>query len=147
MQINVEIQEDITDTVVTIKCKKQDAFIERLMAALKIIDKQIMVMWEGDILALDLEEILYIESVDRKCFVYTASQVYESFNKLYELQQQLEQYLFIRINKSCIVNLKNIDAIKKYINRRLLITLSNNEQLIVSRQYASEIKVLLGVKQ
>lgn len=146
MQINIEIQEDITDTIVTIRCKKRDAFVERLIAALQMIDKQIMVMHEGNITALNLEEILYIESVDRKCFLYTADKVYESCNKLYELEQQLAQYFFVRINKSCIVNLKNINSIKTYINRRLLITLSNEEQLIVSRQYADEIKVLLGVK-
>lgn len=146
MQINIEIQEDAEDTVVTIKCSKRDAFVERLVAALQIIDQEIMVMHEGNITVLNLEEILYIESVDRKCFLYTADQVYESCNKLYELEQQLAQYFFVRINKSCIVNLKNINSIKTYINRRLLITLSNEEQLIVSRQYADEIKVLLGVK-
>lgn len=52
----------------------------------------------------------------------------------------------LRINKSCIVNLKNIDAIRAYLDRRLLITMSNGEQLIVSRQYAPELKHLLGVK-
>lgn len=105
-----------------------------------------MVRYNENIIALNLEEILYIESVDKKCFIYTADKVYESFNKLYELQQQLEQYLFVRINKSCIVNLNNISSIKTYIDRRLLITLSNNEQLIASRQYANGIKALLGVK-
>lgn len=146
MQINVEIQKDVTDTVVTIKCRERDAFVERLIAALQIIDKQIMVMHEGNMVILDLEKILYIESVDRKCFLYTADKVYESFYKLYELEQQLGQYFFVRINKSCIVNLKNIGSIKTYLNRRLLITLSSGENLIVSRQYADEIKVLLGVK-
>lgn len=147
MHINIDIQEDATDTVVTIKCKKQDAFVERLIAALKIIDKQIMVIHEGNMTSIDLEDILYIESVDRKCFIYTVNKVYESFNKLYELEQQLEQYLFVRINKSCVVNLKNIDSIKTYLDRRLLITMSNGEQLIVSRQYAGGIKTLLGVKK
>ncbi len=147
MHINIDIQEDATDTVVTIKCKKQDAFVERLIAALKIIDKQIMVMHEGNMTSIDLADILYIESVDRKCFIYTVNKVYESFNKLYELEQQLEQYLFVRINKSCVVNLKNIDSIKTYLDRRLLITMSNGEQLIVSRQYSGDIKTLLGVKK
>lgn len=146
MQINVEIQEDVTDTAVTIKCRERDAFVERLIAALQIIDKQIMAMHDGNITVLDLEKVLYIESVDRKCFLYTADKIYESFHKLYELEQQLGQYFFVRINKSCIVNLKNISSIKTYLNRRLLITLSSGEQLIVSRQYADEIKVLLGVK-
>ncbi len=147
MHINIDIQEDASDTVVTIKCKKQDSFVERLIAAPKIIDKQIKVMHEGSMTLIYLADILYIESVDRKCFIYTVNKVYESFNKLYELEQQLEQYLFVRINKSCVVNLKNIDSIKTYLDRRLLITMSNGEQLIVSRQYSGDIKTLLGVKK
>lgn len=146
MQINIEIQEDITDTIITIKCREHNTFIERLAAALQMIDNQIMVKYNETILALDLNEILYAESVDKKCFIYTADKIYESFHKLYELEQQLEQYLFVRINKSCVVNLNNISSIKTYIDRRLIITLSNNEQLIVSRQYANGIKTLLGVK-
>lgn len=82
--------------------------------------------------------------MDRKCFIYTAEKLYESCNKLYELEQQLEQYLFVRINKACIVNLNNVESIRTYINRRLLLTLLNGEQLIVSRQYAEGIKELLN---
>ena len=93
-----------------------------------------------------MEKILYIESVDRKCFVYTDKETYESDSRLYELEERLEEYLFVRISKSSIVNLKNIESIKTYINRRLLITLNNGEQLIASRQYADAIRLLLGMK-
>ena len=132
------------DTVVIIKCKEHNALIDRLVAALRIMDRQITVLHEGRLTVLDLEKILYIESVDRKCFIYTAEKLYESCNKLYELEQQLEQYLFVRINKACIVNLHNVESIRTYINRRLLLTLLNGEQLIVSRQYAEGIKALLN---
>ena len=144
MKINIEVQEDIEDTVINIKCKEHSVLIDRLVAALRIMDRQITVMHEGNMTVLDLEKIMYIESVDRKCFIYTAEKLYESCNKLYELEQQLEQYLFVRINKACIVNLKNVESIKTYINRRLRMTLMNGEQLIVSRQYAEGIKALLG---
>lgn len=146
MQVNVEVWEDADDTVVTIKCKKRDAFVERLISACQMVNRRIMVTCGGAVKAVELADILYIESVDRKCFVYTKKEVYESQCRLYELEQQLAQYQFVRINKSGIVNLNNIESIKTYINRRLLLTLSNGEQLIASRQYASEIKELLGVK-
>lgn len=144
LKINIEVQEDMEDTVVTIKCKEHNTMVDRLVAALRIIDRQITVYHEGILTVLDLDKIMYIESVDRKCFIYTAEKLYESCNKLYELEQQLEQYLFVRINKACIVNLKNVESIKTYIDRRLLMTLMNGEQLIVSRQYAEGIKTLLG---
>ena len=146
MQIEIEIEENLADTQITIKCREKNAFIDKLVAALKIIDRKIMVFNGGDIIPLDLEEILYAESVDGKCYKYTAKQIYESCHKLYELEEQLAEYMFVRISKSGIVNLKNILSIKAYINRRLLITMSNKEQLVVSRQYAGGIKTLLGVK-
>ena len=146
MQIEIEIEENLEDTQIIIKCREKNAFIDRLVAALKIIDKKIMVFNGDDITPINLKEILYIESVDGKCFIYTAKQIYESYHKLYELEEQLGEYMFVRISKSGIVNLKNILSIKAYINRRLLITMNNKEQLIVSRQYAGGIKKLLGVK-
>ncbi len=146
MKINIEVQEGIEDTVVTIRCKEHNAQIDRLVAAMLVIDRRMTVFCGGHMAELDLEKVLYIESVDRKCFVYTGEKVYESCNKLYELEQQLEQYLFARINKACVVNLKNVESIKTYIDRRLLMTLINGERLVVSRQYAEGIKALLGFR-
>lgn len=146
MQINVEILENLTDTVVTIACREQSPLIDRLISALRMVDQQLMVFVHGTALALDLTEILYIETVDKKCFVYTKEQVYESCRRLYELERELAQYLFVRISKSCVANLKNIESVKTYLNHRLLITLTNGEQLVVSRQYADNIKTMLGVK-
>lgn len=146
MQIQIEIQEETPETVVTIRCRERTAYIDKLVAALKMTDRQIVVTQGGAAMSLRLEAILYIESVDGKCFLYTADGVYESSLKLYELERQLEPYLFVRIHKSGIVNLKNIGSIRAYIDRRLLLTMSNGEQLIVSRRYAEEIKGLLGVK-
>ncbi|MCM1065664.1 MAG: LytTR family transcriptional regulator [Eubacterium sp.] len=143
MKIDIEIREDTEDTVVTIKCREHNALVDRLVAALRIIDRQITVYYEGKITVLDLEKIMYIESVDGKCFLYTADKLYGSDSRLYELEQQLGQYLFVRINKACIVNLKNVESIKTYLDRRLLMTLMNGEQLVVSRQYAENIKGLL----
>ncbi|MCM1213062.1 MAG: LytTR family transcriptional regulator [Lachnospiraceae bacterium] len=143
MKIDIEIREDTEDTVVTIKCREHNALVDRLVAALRIIDRQITVYYEGKITVLDLEKIMYIESVDGKCFLYTADKLYGSDSRLYELEQQLGQYLFVRINRSCIVNLKNVESIKTYLDRRLLMTLMNGEQLVVSRQYAENIKGLL----
>lgn len=146
MQVYIETGEDIPETVITIRCREKTPYIDKLVAALKITDRQIAARHDGAVTFLNLEDVLYIESVDRKCFVYTDKEVYESCSRLYELEQQLEEYLFMRISKSAIANLNNIKSIKTYINRRLLITLNNGEQLIVSRQYADAIRRLLGMK-
>ncbi len=146
LQVHVETGEDIPETVITIRCRERTPYINKLIAALKIVDRQIVVTCEGNITSLSLDAVLYIESVDRKCFVYTEKETCESDSRLYELEEQLKEYLFVRISKSAIVNLKNIKSIRTYINRRLLITLNNGEQLIASRQYADAIRKLLDTK-
>ena len=146
MQVHVEIGEDLPETVITIRCREKTPYINKLIAALKIVDRQIVVNCGGNITSLNLDAVLYIESVDRKCFVYTEKETCETDSRLYELEQQLREYLFVRISKSAIVNLKNIKAIKTHIGRRLLIILNNGEQLIASRQYADAIRKLLDMK-
>lgn len=142
----MEIGEDLPETVITIRCREKTPYINKLIAALKIVDRQIVVNCGGNLTSLNLDAVLYIESVDRKCFVYTEKETCESDSRLYELEQQLREYLFVRISKSAIVNLKNIKSIKTHIGRRLLIILNNGEQLIASRQYADAIRKLLDMK-
>ena len=145
MQIKIEFCEELAEPEITIKCREKTALIDRLVAALQMIDRQIMVSCEGNMLPLALGEILYIESVDGKTFLYTQGKIYESPCKLYELEERLEAYMFVRTSKSAIVNLEHIKSIKTWLDRRLLITMENGESLIASRQYARGIKKLLGV--
>ena len=145
MRIIIETTEEAEDTVITIRCREKSAYIDRLVAAAYMVDRQIMVTRGGEVLPLDLERVLYMESVDGRCFVYTQEEIYECGSKLYELEQQLGPYLFVRANKSGIVNLKKIQSIQTYVNRRLLLTMENGEQMIASRQYAENIKRLLGL--
>ena len=146
MKVAINIQADIQEIEVIINCMAEDENVQRIVSALDSLNTKLCCRRQGELFQIALNDILYIESVDRKCFVYTKDNVFETTKRLYELEQQLVSFLFLRINKSCIVNLKNIDAIRAYLDRRLLITMSNGEQLIVSRQYAPELKHLLGVK-
>lgn len=95
---------------------------------------------------LDIAKILYIESVDRKTFVYTGREVYESDFRLYELEAQLEKSGFLRANKSCLIQLKHIKSLRADIDRRIRVTMENGEQIIVSRQYAEGLKRRLGAE-
>ena len=92
-----------------------------------------------------LNDILYIESVDRKTFLYTEQQIYETDKRLYELEDHLKNRSFFRVSKAVIINLKRTRSIRPEIGARLLLTMDNGERIIVSRQYAGNIKTVLGV--
>ncbi len=146
MKISVQICPGAADPEIVITCGKLTPEIERILAALRILDWQIMVTKENESYILSVSEIIYLESVDRKTFVYTAGNCFESKLRLYEVEAQLCPGGFARVSKSCLVNMKFIRSLKSELNHRLRLTLENGEQLIVSRVYADELKRRLGVK-
>lgn len=146
MKISININENISDTEIVINSSSLSPEIERIIATLRILDRQIMVVKDEESYILDVSRIVYIESVDRKTFVYTEKDCFESKLKLYEIEEQLCHSGFLRASKSCLVQLKFICSLKAELDRKLRLTLENGEQLIVSRQYADELKRRLGVK-
>lgn len=145
MKITINIDENIQETEIQISCNQLNIEVENLIATLRIMNQQLMVIKENENYLLDVNDISYIEAVDRKTFVYTEEEVYESKLKLYEMEEKLCQSGFIRISKSCLVRLKYVKSIKNDVERKLRLTMKNGEQIIVSRQYAEEIKKRLGV--
>lgn len=146
LKIEIRVDENATDMEITVTCKKLTPKVEKLLATLRMMDSQMIGRKNNEIHLLDIAQIIYIESVERKCFVYTSDEVYESDFPLYELEQQLAEYGFFRVSKSFLIHLQSIQSLKADINRRIRITMSNGEQIIASRQYADELKKRLGVK-
>lgn len=145
MKITINIDEKIQETEIKISCNQLTYEVENLIATLRMLNQQMLVSKENENFLLDVNEISYIEAVDRKTFIYTEDDIYESKLKLYEMEVKLCQSGFIRISKSCLVRLKYIKSIKNDVERKLRLTMKNGEQIIVSRQYAEEIKKRLGV--
>ena len=92
-----------------------------------------------------LTQIYYIESVDKRTYVYTKADCYESRDRLYELEEKLGAY-FVRISKSMIVNLRKIRKVNAEPGGRMVAVLLNEERVIISRSYVKEIKRRLGIQ-
>ncbi len=145
MKIDICVDKNVTDLTISVICKQLTPDIEKLLATLRMMNHQLTVRKDSEIYLLDIVQVIYIESIDRKCFVYTAKEIYESDFKLYELEKRLEEYGFFRVSKSCLIHLQNIQSLKADINRKVRVTMSNGEQIMASRQYADELKKRLGV--
>lgn len=145
MKITINMDRELTDTEIVINCPGLTPETERIIAALRVMESKITVGKDQEIFVLDCAQIAYVEAVDRKTFVYTSEECYETKLKLYEMEEKLCGNGFIRISKSCLVHLKYIKSVRNDVERRLRLTLTNGEQMIVSRQYADEFKKRLGV--
>ena len=146
MKINLDIDGKYDDIEVIIKAPHLNNDIERMVAMMRMIDMQIAVRKDNETYLLETDKILYIEAVDRKTFVYTNSENYESELKLYEIEKELIERDFLRISKNSIVNLRKIKSLKADVNRKIRITLQNGEQIVVSRMYSDELRRKLGLR-
>ncbi len=143
MKITIETNQMIKETEIKIVCNGITQDIEKIISTLNVFDKKLTVKKNDETFFINISEVLYIDTVDKKTFVYTNTDVYETTLKLYELEEQFE---FFRASKSCIINIKYIKSLKSDFDRKIRVTMENDEQIIVSRQYAVELKELLGVK-
>ncbi len=146
MKINIRTDSSVSETEISITCSQLTPEIERLVSLVRVMDMKITGGKKGQLHILDIGEILYIDTVDKKTFLYTKTEVYESSLRLYELEAQLDGTEFFWANKSCIINFEQIKALKSDIDGRILLTMSNSEKLYVSRQYAPFVKKKLGVR-
>jgi len=145
LKITINVDEKVNETQINISCKELTSDIENIIATLRMLNQQMTVIKDGETYLLDVSRISYIEAVERKTFVYTEDAVYESKLKLYEMEERLCRGGFFRASKSCLVHLKYIKSLKNDVERKLRLTLKNGEQIMVSRQYADEMKKRLGV--
>ncbi len=145
MKITINVEPSAAETSLLVTCKELTPQVEKLLAAIRILDKQITAN-KGDTLCLiDLADVFYIEALERKTFIYTDKEVFDSDMKLYELEAALTQYDFIRVSKNTICSLRKIKSLKSEVDRKIKITMENGYQIIASRMYADELRKKLGV--
>ena len=144
LKVEIDIDEREEKPTVCVRCPQLTPELKKLIEMFRMMNDQLSVKKDGEVFLLHAAGVLYIESVDGKCFVYTPDEVYESDMRLYELERDLGQYGFFRVRKSCLVNLRTVRSLKADIGRRVRITMSNGEQIIASRQYAGGLRERLG---
>lgn len=145
--MRVELLEDatLTDIEVTIRCPKAEGEALRVLTLLSEDRRKLAGVREGETFLLDAVDVLYIDTVDRRTFLYTKDAVYESSLRLYELLERLECRDFLRAGKSSILNLRQVQSLRPEFGGRLRCTMTNGEVLFVSRQYVPAVKSRLGL--
>lgn len=100
---------------------------------------------ESRIHRLRIPDVYYFEAVDNKVFIYGKDKVFESKQKLYELEDMSQGKKFFRASKSVIINLTKISYVRPSISGRFEAKLDNGDSVAVSRQYVSGLKKMLGL--
>lgn len=141
----LKLEENISqkELEVFIKYAVMNEEVERLVTLIRTAEIKVRCKYDGQGKYVNASDIYYIESVDKKTFVYGEAIVYQTDYRLHELEEMLQNTGFVRISKSCVLNIHILDAIKPLINSRLEATLQNGERVFVTRKYLSSIKEAL----
>ena len=89
---------------------------------------------EGQI-RLQTDDIIYIETAKHKNVFYTKKQAYTIYKKMDELENELDEFGFVRVHQSFLVNMRYIEKISSYILR--LIT---GKEISVPKSRYQEVK-------
>lgn len=145
MKVEIKTDQNEEAVLVEIHCRDITNEISKLERYIKRFRTFIPATYDGELVNVRTDAILYIESVDKKTFVYTENKVLMTDKRLYELEEILDKKDFFRCSKSTIIHLNKVERLKPEITRNIIATLINGENVVVSRRYASELKKLLGI--
>ena len=132
-----EVLAGYNDLATTDSQTKEVEQVEKFVSSLSIT---IPAKYEDEIYKLYPTDIYYIETIDRRTYLYTASRVYESSENLLSLEKLLEAAGFIRVRKNCIINKYKLRSMMISKNSHIEAVLGNDEHIVVTRSYIAGIK-------
>ncbi|WP_124061008.1 LytTR family DNA-binding domain-containing protein [Gordonibacter sp. Marseille-P4307] len=145
MKITIDERPSARDIEITILCAKTDREVLDIVARLRMHDRKVTGYSDGQTRIVSAEDVLYIESIDGHTFFYTNDSVLETRLRLCEMEERFSDCDFMRIAKNCVVNFRKITGLSPDLNGRMLATLENSERIVISRQYASQVRRKIGI--
>ena len=143
MEIKIfKVGKDMPEEV-EIHCHEMTEEVREIVAFVKTRQGQLTGMQEGKQFEIAVTDLAYVEAVDNKVFLYTQKQVYETKQKLYELEELLREKYFLRVSKSMLLNLMKVGSIKPAMNGRMLAVLKSGEEILITRKYVADLKKAL----
>ena len=143
MQTKVTKIERDKPEILEIRCHEISDEVREIIAFVKSRHGQLTGTADDRMYEIAVTDIFYIESVDCKTFIYSRDRVYETRQKLYELEEILREKHFLRVSKSVLMNLMKVDSIKPALNSRFTAVLFSGEQIVISRKYVPALKKAL----
>ena len=150
MKVKIEIDEQLTQEEVIIKCPVLNERVNRIYQEVIELEKreQNLVLYkENTEFYIPLQKVLFFET-DSSCIsAHTANDMYQIRIRLYELEEILPGN-FMRVSKSTILNTRYVYSITKNLTASSVVQLlSTHKQVFVSRNYYKALKSRLEDKR
>ena len=111
MKVDIQKVNSYEEEQALLRVVKVTESIQRAINALENSDPVITARSNGETLLCPIDKIYYIESVDKRTFVYTKDNCLEVQYRLYELENTLSRNFF-RAAKAMIINMRKIKSVR-----------------------------------
>lgn len=138
MKLTLFKDKDLIEEKVEVHYREEHEWVSKIIATVNGVTHTPIYQGknhEGARIVFDPCDVCYFESVDKKTFAYLQKEVLQIEESLSQVEDIYRNFGFVRINKSCIVNLYKIKKIKPELNMRIKIELETGESLIINRGY------------
>ena len=125
---------------VIIEYPEWNGAVEGLVNKIGRMDLSFVGKTEDRSVSVSISDIYYIENVERKLFLYTKDEVYRFDGSMSDIENRIADTALVRISRTCIMNTEYLREIRQIKNSHLEAVMDNEEKLIVSRKYLSDIK-------
>ena len=148
MKLKCEI---ITDTQqkegVYIYAKEGDEDAEKIRAFVESLSRHKLIGYsERGARVLGPSEVYCFVVEEGKVYALIGNERYQIKERLYKIEETLEGGDFIKINQSCIVNIKVIEGFDASLGGALRVKLKNGYRDYISRRQIKAVKERLGLK-
>lgn len=142
MKINIDIDDNHDEPSITIQTNEWTEELDEIVTLIKRKhQKGRLFGYESDqTILLDPDEIDFIYAEKRKVFACIENRHVEIRMKLYEIEDILAPFNFMRFSKSVIGNLNQIERFELSFNGNLCVYFLSGNKEYISRKYVNPIK-------
>lgn len=133
-------RQNLEEPEVTVAYREMTKNVKRVADYVRCVDRTLLCKKDNEEHSILINDIFYVESVDKKVFVYCEKEVFRNNYRLYELEELLSRAGFVRVSKSVLLNVEKLIGIKTLVNSKLEAKLSNGESVYVTRKYLKDIR-------
>ena len=132
------------DEEILVYAHEKTSLINEVEELVKSYSVDLIGYTENETVKLNLNDIYCFFTEDNKVFALTENEKYRLKSRLYQIEEGLSDN-FVKINQSCIANIKKIDRFKATIGGSLTIVFKNGHIDFVSRRNLKNVKERLGL--
>lgn len=144
MKLKIFIDKNHEEEILIYAHEKSE-LVDSIEKLLSDADEPLVGYTEKEAVRLDVADVCCFTVEDNKVYAVTEKEKLRLKERLYQIEERLPDN-FIKINQSCIANIRKIELFDASISGTLSVIFKNRHRDYVSRRNLKHVKERLGIK-